>query len=151
MEKKKVQTVENTPIVDATRTGETVHALLHRPFESLRWSMLPNEVERLNDTSRSMASETDTVKQVLHSPLTDCTDHWQTAIRLVVCPIASFLSTIHVFWHSLDVVSLEYPSCQMISKIGWPLLHVPMISPPSKASKSGSLPILEIPTTNSEQ
>ncbi|GFT63769.1 CENP-C_C domain-containing protein [Trichonephila clavipes] len=45
MEKKKVQTVENTPIVD-TRTGETVHALLHRPFESLRWSMLPNEVER---------------------------------------------------------------------------------------------------------
>ncbi|GFV49433.1 CENP-C_C domain-containing protein [Trichonephila clavipes] len=45
MEKKKVQTVENTPIVD-TRTGETVHALLHRPFESLHWSMPPNEVER---------------------------------------------------------------------------------------------------------
>ncbi|GFU05478.1 CENP-C_C domain-containing protein [Trichonephila clavipes] len=45
MKKKKVQTVENTPIVD-TKTGETVHALLHRPFESLQWSMPPNEVER---------------------------------------------------------------------------------------------------------
>ncbi|GFY59730.1 CENP-C_C domain-containing protein [Trichonephila inaurata madagascariensis] len=42
---KKVQTVENTPVVNP-RTGETVHALLHRPFECLRWSMPPNEVER---------------------------------------------------------------------------------------------------------
>ncbi|GFV02354.1 CENP-C_C domain-containing protein [Trichonephila clavipes] len=45
MSKKKVQTVKNTPIVDI-KTGETVHALLHRPFESLLWSLPPNEVER---------------------------------------------------------------------------------------------------------
>ncbi|GFX67262.1 CENP-C_C domain-containing protein [Trichonephila clavipes] len=46
MKKKKALTVENTPILD-TRTGETVKALLHRPFESLQWLMMgPNEVER---------------------------------------------------------------------------------------------------------
>ncbi|GFS97506.1 hypothetical protein TNCV_4262821 [Trichonephila clavipes] len=45
LKKKKVQTVQNTPIVDP-KTCETVHALLHRPFESLQWSMAPNEVER---------------------------------------------------------------------------------------------------------
>ncbi|GFY76001.1 CENP-C_C domain-containing protein [Trichonephila inaurata madagascariensis] len=45
MSKKKVQTVKKTPIVDI-KTGETVHALLHRPFESLQWSSSPNEVER---------------------------------------------------------------------------------------------------------
>ncbi|GFV04525.1 CENP-C_C domain-containing protein [Trichonephila clavipes] len=48
MKKKKALTVENTPtpILD-TRTGETVNALLHRPFESLQWLMMgPNEVER---------------------------------------------------------------------------------------------------------
>ncbi|GFY60388.1 CENP-C_C domain-containing protein [Trichonephila inaurata madagascariensis] len=45
MAKKKARTVKNTPIVD-TRTGETVHALLHRPFESLHWSSPPSEVER---------------------------------------------------------------------------------------------------------
>ncbi|GFY02609.1 hypothetical protein TNCV_3504891 [Trichonephila clavipes] len=45
MKKKKAHTVKNTPIV-YTRTDETVNALLHRPFESLQWSMAPNEVER---------------------------------------------------------------------------------------------------------
>ncbi|GFS43636.1 CENP-C_C domain-containing protein, partial [Trichonephila inaurata madagascariensis] len=43
--KKKVQTVKNTPFVD-TNTGETVHALLHQPFESLQWPVTPNERDR---------------------------------------------------------------------------------------------------------
>ncbi|GFS32723.1 CENP-C_C domain-containing protein, partial [Trichonephila inaurata madagascariensis] len=43
--KKKVQTVKNTPFVDAN-TGETVHALLHQPFESLQWPVTPNERDR---------------------------------------------------------------------------------------------------------
>ncbi|GFS38497.1 hypothetical protein TNIN_190071 [Trichonephila inaurata madagascariensis] len=45
MKKKKAQTVKNTQIED-TRMGEKANALLHRPFESLQWSMAPNEVEK---------------------------------------------------------------------------------------------------------
>ncbi|GFY68664.1 CENP-C_C domain-containing protein [Trichonephila inaurata madagascariensis] len=45
MKKKKVQPVKNTPFVDI-RTGETVHALLHRPFDSLQWPVTPNKLER---------------------------------------------------------------------------------------------------------
>ncbi|GFY43361.1 CENP-C_C domain-containing protein [Trichonephila inaurata madagascariensis] len=45
MKKKQAQrTVEKTPILDI-KTGETVVALVHRPFESLEWSVPPNEVE----------------------------------------------------------------------------------------------------------
>ncbi|PRD29228.1 UNVERIFIED_CONTAM: hypothetical protein NCL1_30047 [Trichonephila clavipes] len=54
-------------------------------------------------------------------------------------------------WYTLDPVDLENPSCLMISKIEKPMCPVPMICPRSKVSKSGSLPILVIPTTNSEQ
>ncbi|GFY69756.1 CENP-C_C domain-containing protein [Trichonephila inaurata madagascariensis] len=43
--KKSVRTVENTSILD-TKTGGIVHALVHRPFESLHWSVPPNEVKK---------------------------------------------------------------------------------------------------------
>ncbi|GFY41845.1 CENP-C_C domain-containing protein, partial [Trichonephila inaurata madagascariensis] len=43
-EKQAQRTVEKTPIVNI-KTGETVVALVHRPFESLEWSVPPNEVE----------------------------------------------------------------------------------------------------------
>ncbi|GFV00851.1 CENP-C_C domain-containing protein [Trichonephila clavipes] len=43
--KKLVKAVENTSILD-TKTGGIVHALVHRPLESLQWSVPPNEVKK---------------------------------------------------------------------------------------------------------
>ncbi|GFW60876.1 hypothetical protein TNCV_4870891 [Trichonephila clavipes] len=54
-------------------------------------------------------------------------------------------------WYTLDTASLENPCCLKILEIEWPMRHAPTICPRSKASKSGSLPILAIPTANSEQ
>ncbi|GFY68038.1 CENP-C_C domain-containing protein, partial [Trichonephila inaurata madagascariensis] len=80
MKKKKAHTVKNTPILD-TRTGETVHALLHRPFESLQWSMEPNEVERPSPYTMVKAFESNStsfgffkispfaIKETQYSPL----------------------------------------------------------------------------------
>ncbi|GFW05516.1 uncharacterized protein TNCV_436971 [Trichonephila clavipes] len=54
-------------------------------------------------------------------------------------------------WFTLDSLDLENPSCLTILEIECPLRYAPMICLQSKASKSGSLPILAIPTSNSEQ
>ncbi|GFY42847.1 CENP-C_C domain-containing protein [Trichonephila inaurata madagascariensis] len=39
---KKTKNITNTPILDI-KTGEVVHTLVHRPFESLQWAIPPNE------------------------------------------------------------------------------------------------------------
>ncbi|GFY12658.1 SCAN box domain-containing protein [Trichonephila clavipes] len=53
-------------------------------------------------------------------------------------------------WYTLDTVDLENTSCLKISEIEWTCFST-TICPRSKVSKSSSLPILAIPTINSEQ
>ncbi|GFX39441.1 hypothetical protein TNCV_2668031 [Trichonephila clavipes] len=53
-------------------------------------------------------------------------------------------------WYTLGTVDLENPSSLMTSKMKWPMSHAPMICLRPKTSKSDSLPILAITTTNSE-
>ncbi|GFW20164.1 uncharacterized protein TNCV_2321051 [Trichonephila clavipes] len=54
-------------------------------------------------------------------------------------------------WYTLDNVHLENPSGLTISEIEWPMSQAPTICTRSRTSKSGTLNILAIPTTNSEQ
>ncbi|GFV32273.1 uncharacterized protein TNCV_1675591 [Trichonephila clavipes] len=53
-------------------------------------------------------------------------------------------------WYTLDTVDFENPSYLTIPESEWPMRCAPMIRPQSTVSKSGSLPILAFPTTNSE-
>ncbi|GFU35328.1 hypothetical protein TNCV_2143711 [Trichonephila clavipes] len=86
---------------------------------------------------RSTTPKINTVKRELHSPF-----NWVFARLLVFCPLSIY---------SLHTADLENPNCLTISHIKWPMLLTSTISSRSKASQSGSLPILAIPTTNSEQ
>ncbi|GFU34154.1 hypothetical protein TNCV_3199461 [Trichonephila clavipes] len=54
-------------------------------------------------------------------------------------------------WYILATVDLEISSCLIISEIERSMRRAPMICPRPKAFKLGSLPILAIPTANSEQ
>ncbi|GFU47883.1 hypothetical protein TNCV_4966961 [Trichonephila clavipes] len=77
---------------------------------------------------RLTAPETHTVKRAFRSPFTDC-----------------MAGTV------IQLCDLENPSCLRISGTEWPLRRAPTIGTRSKASKSGSLPVLVISTTDSEQ
>ncbi|GFW84792.1 uncharacterized protein TNCV_680801 [Trichonephila clavipes] len=53
--------------------------------------------------------------------------------------------------YTLDTVDLENPSFLTISENEWRMRHAPTICLRSKIYKSGSLAVLAIPATNSEQ
>ncbi|GFT50265.1 transposable element Tcb2 transposase [Trichonephila clavipes] len=62
----------------------------------------------------------------------------------IICPISMYS------WYAFDTVDLENPSWLTISEIKWKMRRKPTIARRSKTPKSGCLPILAIPTTNSE-